>query len=71
MLTLGGALTTRLEWFWRQSLPDRQFDKPLAHEVVRTVVSHSVKAALRNAEMERMTPYEALLQLADVDPQLP
>lgn len=67
MLTLGGALTTRLEWFWRQSLPDRQFDKPLAHDLVRTVVSHLVETTLRKAERDTVTPYQALLQLAGVE----
>jgi hypothetical protein len=70
VLTLGGALTTRLEWFWRQSLPDRPFDKPLAHSVVRTVVSHTASNALRTAEAEKITPYEALLRVADIDSQL-
>ena len=34
-LTFGGALTSRLEWFSRCGPSPRQFDKPLAHELVR------------------------------------
>jgi hypothetical protein len=67
MLTLGGALTTRLEWFWRQSRPDQPFDKPLAHDVVRTVVSHWVKSSLDQADKDKVTPYEALLNLTDIN----
>jgi hypothetical protein len=66
VLTLGGALTTRLEWFWRQSRPDQPFDKPLAHDVVRTVVSHWVKSSLDQADKDKVTPYEALLNLINI-----
>jgi hypothetical protein len=31
ILTFGGALTLRLEWFWRVSNSGIPFDKPLAH----------------------------------------
>ncbi len=68
MLTLGGALTTRLEWFWRQSRPDQPFDKPLAHDVVRAVVSYWVDITLRTAGEQEVTPYEALLGLARINP---
>jgi hypothetical protein len=64
LLTLGGALTSRLEWFWRRSRPDQPFDKPLAHDVVRAVVLHSVDAARRLARADEITPYEAMLRLA-------
>ncbi len=67
MLTLGGALTTRLEWFWRQSRPDQPFDKPLAHDIVRAVVSHWVKICLDKADKEVTTPYEALVNLSHIN----
>jgi len=65
VLTLGGALTSRLEWFWRKSRPGQPFDKPLAHDVVRAVVFHWVDAAHRLARTEEITPYEAMLRLAE------
>jgi hypothetical protein len=68
VLTLGGALTARLEWFWRQSRPNEPFDKPLAHEVVSTVVSYWVDMALRCADSEGITPYEAILRLVQTSP---
>lgn len=64
VLTMGGALTSRLEWFWRESRPEQPFDKPLAHDVVRAVVSHWVDAARRLAKTDSITPYEAMLRLA-------
>jgi hypothetical protein len=69
VLTMGGALTSRLEWFWRQSRPNQRFDKPLAHEVVRAVVSYWVDAARRQARTDDITPYEAMLRLAQVSPE--
>src|ERR1700692_5014242 len=42
LLTLGGALTSRLEWFWRQSRPEQPFDKQLAHAVVGDVVRFNI-----------------------------
>jgi hypothetical protein len=60
ILTLGGALTTRLEWFWRQSRPNQLFDKSLAHDVVRAVVGHWTDMSLRHADSDGITPYEAM-----------
>ena len=65
VLTIGGALTARLEWFWRQAWPDEPFGKPLAHDVVRQVVAYLTAAALRLAESQEITPYEAARRLAD------
>jgi hypothetical protein len=63
-LTLGGALTARLEWYWRQ-LPSRPaFDKGLAHRVVHRLVSHLVARILAIAEANRITPYQSMLRLA-------
>lgn len=45
ILTLGGALTSRLEWFWRQST-GTPFNKPLAHKVVRRVISYLIVQVL-------------------------
>lgn len=63
VLTLGGALTSRLEWFSR-SAGRRTFDKPLAHEVVRRVVGHWV-LRLAHGSVRRGNPYEALLEACE------
>lgn len=34
LLTFGGALTSRIEWFWRKNNPATYFDKKLAHSMV-------------------------------------
>ena len=64
VLTLGGALTARLEWYWRQLPSNPEFNKSLAHKVVRGVVSHLIGAMLDIAESVAITPYEAMLRLA-------
>lgn len=61
VLTLGGALTSRLEWFWRQSRPNELFDKPLAHALVRSVVSFLLTETLTTAQEAHLSPYEAML----------
>lgn len=63
VLTLGGALTSRLEWFWRQSKPDVPFDKPLAHAVVRDAVRYLVTDIQARAAAAGVTLYEAMLDL--------
>jgi hypothetical protein len=63
ILTLGGALTSRLEWFSRSS-GIATFDKPLAHEVVGRVVTHWVMRLAEQA-LEGNNPYEALLEVCD------
>lgn len=65
LLTLGGALTSRLEWFWRQSQQEQPFDKQLAHAVVADVVSFTVADVVELAEKQGQTPYEAMLQYAE------
>lgn len=41
LLTFGGAMTSRLEWFFRCSRRgDELFNKPLAHKAVRLAVDH-------------------------------
>lgn len=56
LLTLGGALTSRLEWFSRTAgISD--FDKTLAHEVVGLVVTYWMQRAF---DQDR-SPYEYLL----------
>jgi hypothetical protein len=64
VLTLGGALTARVEWYWRQLPTPLPFDKTLAHDVVRTTASHLADTMLRTAKADHCTPYEALLQLS-------
>ncbi|MGP4000843.1 hypothetical protein [Streptomyces sp. 8N706] len=61
VLTLGGALTSRLEWFSRQDRPGELFDKPLAHDVVGTVIRHWVRRCVDSAGVNGMTPHEAML----------
>lgn len=61
LLTLGGALTSRLEWFWRQSKSAEFFDKELAHLIVKDVVRFLVSEIQSNSEYLKITPYEAML----------
>ncbi len=64
VLTLGGALTSRFEWYWRQAHPREELDKALCHEVVRRAVGHLTRRALEKSTRENVTPYEAVLDLA-------
>lgn len=64
LLTLGGALTARIEWYWRQMPKQREFNKLLAHRVVHRTVSYLVETTLAYAASARVTPYEAMLTLA-------
>ncbi|NEP85738.1 MAG: hypothetical protein F6K18_02265 [Okeania sp. SIO2C2] len=64
VLTLGGALTSRIEWFWRHSNAGIPFDKPLAHEVVRAVVRFLVGEIKERSATSGVTPYEATLDYA-------
>jgi hypothetical protein len=66
-LTLGGALTARVEWYWRQKPGNPDFNKPLAHKVVHRVVSYLVGVMLEMSDAEGITPYEAMLRIADED----
>jgi hypothetical protein len=63
VLTLGGALTSRLEWFSRQAGIET-FDKPLAHQVVRRVVGYWVRSLAVRAEQES-NPYEVMLDTCE------
>lgn len=63
ILTLGGALTSRLEWFSRAT-GVRTFDKPLAHQVVCRVVRYWV-CQLAEQALDGNNPYEALLEVCD------
>jgi hypothetical protein len=69
VLTLGGALTSRLEWFWRQQRPGQPFDKPLAHQVVAAVVSYLVEHIEAECHAGDTTPGEAMYRLAQQDQQ--
>lgn len=64
ILTLGGAVVARLEWFWRLSKPGIPFDKDLAHRVVTKVTNWSFTAALNRAEAEHVSLYQALLEIS-------
>lgn len=61
ILTLGGALTSRLEWFWRQSKPNIPFDKQLAHLVVKDTIHFLITENQKIADQEDLSPYEAML----------
>ncbi|MFP5261884.1 MAG: hypothetical protein ACLGJB_08275 [Blastocatellia bacterium] len=65
VLTLGGALTSRLEWFWRKSRSHVSFDKELAHLTVREVEGHLLSKITRLVTSFNMTPFEAMLHYAD------
>jgi hypothetical protein len=64
VLTLGGALTSRVEWFWRQANIGVPFDKPLAHLIVRDVVEFLVSEIRALSMSSGLTPYEAMLHYA-------
>jgi hypothetical protein len=64
ILTLGGALTSRVEWFWRQANIGVPFDKPLAHSIVRDVVKFLVSEIKALSISSGLTPYEAMLHYA-------
>lgn len=68
-LTLGGALTSRLEWFWRQATHQARFPKNLAHRLVGGVVQQLVSRILAAAQEMRTPPYEAMLCLSGADPR--
>ncbi len=63
VLTLGGALTSRLEWFSRDA-GITTFDKPMAHGVVRAVVGHWVEQLVRATE-DGANPYESMLDACE------
>jgi hypothetical protein len=67
MLTLGGALTSRLEWFWRQSRREQMFDKPMARLVVRELIKFLMGEIIVLAADEGITPYEAMLKYANME----
>ena len=64
LLTFGGALTSRLEWFWRQSRQGEPFDKELAHLVVRDVMKHLLTEVQNVEQATGVTTYEAMLAYA-------
>jgi hypothetical protein len=66
ILTLGGALTSRLEWFWRQTMQDFPFDKPLAHALVRHVVPFLIGEIQKISLTSNLSPYEAMLLYAQM-----
>ncbi len=60
LLTLGGALTSRIEWFSRQDPRFATFNKPLAHYVVRKVIRHLATRVKAEAEAQTQSPAQAL-----------
>jgi hypothetical protein len=67
ILTLGGALTSRIEWFFRASNPQSFFNKPLAHQVVKETVPFLMKDVIRRSSETRQSPYEVTLSFLDFD----
>ena len=67
VLTLGGALTSRLEWFWRNNNKGVPFEKPLAHLVVKDVVKFLVTEIKALSTSSGLTSYEAMLRYAEQD----
>lgn len=67
LLTLGGALTSRLEWFHRQERRDTPFDKVYAHRVAHDVVAELTTEVLRVSRQQRLSPYEAMQRVAEAD----
>jgi hypothetical protein len=67
VLTLGGALTSRLEWFWRQNYPNTDFTskKPLAHEIARRVGAFLMTGIDEVAKSQSLTHYEAMWAFAE------
>ena len=67
VLTLGGALTSRLEWFWRQNNEGIPFEKPLAHLIVKDVVKFLVTEIQALSVSLNITPYEAMLKYVNLE----
>lgn len=66
MLTLGGALTSRMEWFFRQQrTPEQLFDKPAAYATIKEVLQTLAYEITQLAQADSMTPYEAMLMYAE------
>lgn len=63
LLTLGGALTSRYEWFWRQQNPGKNFQnqKPLAHQIVHRVTEFLWKEVFNSSKKSGETLYESML----------
>jgi hypothetical protein len=67
VLTLGGALTSRLEWFWRRTRAHIPFDKPLAHMIVRDVEQYLLSNVEELCTTLNTTPCEAMLHFAQIE----
>lgn len=52
-LTFGGAITSRVEWFWRNANPGVYFNKPLAHEVVSLATDYWIKKIAVEAKTQK------------------
>nr|VFJ63680.1 MAG: hypothetical protein BECKFM1743A_GA0114220_103385 [Candidatus Kentron sp. FM]VFJ65414.1 MAG: hypothetical protein BECKFM1743C_GA0114222_103945 [Candidatus Kentron sp. FM]VFK15686.1 MAG: hypothetical protein BECKFM1743B_GA0114221_103835 [Candidatus Kentron sp. FM] len=63
MLTLGGALTSRLEWFSRQN-GIQDFDKQLAHEIVSEVIVFLIEKVTSIPDETEKTMYEKIADYA-------
>jgi tetratricopeptide (TPR) repeat protein len=64
ILTLGGALTARIEWGYRCAYPGRPFDsniKELTNKCVQLAVSYSMDKIGKRAKDKSLTLYEAMI----------
>lgn len=68
ILTLGGSLTSRLEWFWRVGHPGIEFDKPLAHKVVSRVTSFLVERVSTYRQQNKLPWFDSMFAIIDFDP---
>jgi hypothetical protein len=66
LLTLGGALTTRLEWYSRQAGVEH-FPKQLAHETVAEVTKHLMERILSRADSGSPAFYTQMCDYAHLD----
>jgi hypothetical protein len=63
LLTFGGALTSRIEWFWRQDRAGEFFDKALAHEMVKVASDYWIRRMPR--ESDSGNTFKALYGMVD------
>jgi hypothetical protein len=73
VLTLAGALTSRLEWFWRKNFSNADFTgkKAVAHKIADRVVSFLTEEIVQVAKEKDLTPFEAMWAYAQRESPIP
>ena len=63
ILTFGGALTSRLEWFWRKQSHGADFThlKEIANKVVERVSNFLISNISEHSKNQNKTIYESML----------